>query len=321
MLEKMEYVYAVYKERSFSKAAKKMFISQPALSKMVKKAEQNIGAPIFDRSTIPVSLTPEGEKYIKAVESIYQIEDNVMRYFKDLNELKIGKISLGGSSYFCSSVFPGMIRYFNNTYPNIKCDLTEGNVTELKGGLIQGNLDLVLETALKSDEKVDNIFFRTEHIVVAVPNQFKINNKLRRYVIQREQIVDHSFLKSTVLPVPLYALKDVPFIKMKPGNDMYHRSTKICADAGFEMHVNMYVDQVMTSLNIASAGLGALFVRADIVKCLPTLNNLCFYKIDHPLATRKINWAVKRGTYLSKAAKAFMTLAKYANPFEIYDVE
>lgn len=94
MLEKMEYVYAVYKERSFSKAAKKMFISQPALSKMVKKAEQNIGAPIFDRSTIPVSLTPEGEKYIKAVESIYQIEDNVMRYFKDLNELKIGKISL-----------------------------------------------------------------------------------------------------------------------------------------------------------------------------------------------------------------------------------
>lgn len=170
MLEKMEYVYAVYKERSFSKAARKMFISQPALSKMVRKAERSIGVPIFDRSTIPVSLTPEGEKYIKAVESIYQIEENVMRYFKDLNELRTGKISLGGSSYFCSFVFPGMIRYFNNTYPNIKCDLTEGNVAELKNGLIQGNLDLVLETALKSDEKVDNIFFRTEHIVVAVPN-------------------------------------------------------------------------------------------------------------------------------------------------------
>ena len=73
MLEKIDYVYAVYMEKSFSKAAKKLFISQPALSKIIRKAEQDIGVSIFDRSTIPITVTPEGEKYIEAIQAIYQI--------------------------------------------------------------------------------------------------------------------------------------------------------------------------------------------------------------------------------------------------------
>ena len=51
MFREMEYVYAVYKERSFTKAAQKMYISQPSLSAMVKKAEKKIGLPLFDRSS------------------------------------------------------------------------------------------------------------------------------------------------------------------------------------------------------------------------------------------------------------------------------
>ena len=57
MLREMDYVYAVYQEKSFSKAAKKLFVSQPALSRMVKKAEDEIGAPIFDRSTLPITTS------------------------------------------------------------------------------------------------------------------------------------------------------------------------------------------------------------------------------------------------------------------------
>lgn len=50
MLNEMRYVYAVYQEKSFTQAAKKMFISQPALSKMVKLAETEVGVPLFDRA-------------------------------------------------------------------------------------------------------------------------------------------------------------------------------------------------------------------------------------------------------------------------------
>ena len=86
MLNEMRYVYSVYQEKSFSKAAKKLFISQPALSNMVRKAENEIGAPIFDRSTIPLTVTKEGAYYIKSIEEILFIQRNMQAYFKDLTE-------------------------------------------------------------------------------------------------------------------------------------------------------------------------------------------------------------------------------------------
>ena len=54
MFQGMRYVYEVYKEMSFSKAARNLFISQPSLSAAVKKEEAQIGFPIFDRSSNPI---------------------------------------------------------------------------------------------------------------------------------------------------------------------------------------------------------------------------------------------------------------------------
>ena len=159
---------------------------------------------------------------------------------------------------------------------------------------------------------IKNIYYRTERIILAVPKNYKINNQLIQYRLSQKEISNQSFLSLSIPAVPLQLFKDTPFVKMKPGNDMFRRSTQICRDAGFSMKVKIYVDQVMTSLNIASTGMGALFVRSDIVKYLPRADNLFFYKIDHPLTVREINWAVKRGTYISKATRTFMKLANYS---------
>lgn len=71
MFQGMEYVYEVYKERSFSKAAANLFISQPSLSANVKRIEKKIGYPIFDRSTKPLGLTECGRHYIDACGTHY----------------------------------------------------------------------------------------------------------------------------------------------------------------------------------------------------------------------------------------------------------
>ena len=63
-LKEFEYVLTINEERSFSKAAKKLFISQPSLSQYINRLESQLGVTIFDRNTIPLSLTFEGELYI-----------------------------------------------------------------------------------------------------------------------------------------------------------------------------------------------------------------------------------------------------------------
>ena len=74
MFQGMRYVYEVYKEMSFSKAARNLFISQPSLSAAVKKEEAQIGFPIFDRSSNPIQLTDLGKEYIRSIEIIMDVE-------------------------------------------------------------------------------------------------------------------------------------------------------------------------------------------------------------------------------------------------------
>ena len=71
MFTGIEYVYEVYKERSFSKAANNLYISQPSLSGTIKRIEKEIGYEIFDRSTKPIGLTEIGMKYIKTMNNHY----------------------------------------------------------------------------------------------------------------------------------------------------------------------------------------------------------------------------------------------------------
>lgn len=311
MLKEMEYVYAVYREKSFSKAAKKMFISQPALSKMVIKTERELGIKIFDRSTIPLTVTREGMRYIQQVEKILFVERNIKSYFSDLQELKTGNLSLGGAAYYCSFIFPNLIGHFYRQYPKITIDLLEGNIHELASGLQDESLDLVLETGFnETNGAVKRIFYHNETLILAVPASFTVNQKLISYQITPEQITSEIFSESSFPAVPLSFFAESPFITLKPGNDLYKRAKQICYNAGFEMKVSMMFDQVLTSMNVLrESAIGAYFVRSEIVQYLPS-QGLCYYKIGDPLSIRPVNFVVKNDRYLSKAARMFIRMAK-----------
>ena len=81
-----EYIYAVYQEKSFSKAAKKLYVSQPWLSATIKKAEQELGLALFDRSTNPISPTEAGRYYIEKLEEIAAIEAEMSEHFKQMRD-------------------------------------------------------------------------------------------------------------------------------------------------------------------------------------------------------------------------------------------
>ena len=75
MLEYKEYIYAVYRNRSFSRAAEELHVSQPWLSAAIKKTEQELQLKLFDRTTTPVSLTEAGRYYIEQIEQIMKTLD------------------------------------------------------------------------------------------------------------------------------------------------------------------------------------------------------------------------------------------------------
>ena len=130
MFQGMEYVYQVYKDKSFSKADANLFISQPSLSANVKRVEKKVGFPIFDRSTKPLSLTECGKEYIRCVEEILAVEKGFSQFVYDFDNLETGTLTLGGSNLFSSWILPSLISNFAPHYPNIRINLIEENTTQ-----------------------------------------------------------------------------------------------------------------------------------------------------------------------------------------------
>ena len=219
MFRGMEYVYAVYKEKSFSKAAEKLFISQPSLSANVKREEQCVGYPIFDRSTKPLGLTEPGKKYIETVEKILSMQNEFSEYIDDLGDLKTGKLVLGGSSLYSSWVLPPLMGQFAKKYPQVQLELIEETTVNLRKMLQNGEIDFLLDNCELEDEIFERQLYRKEYLVLAVPKHFKINDGLEEFQISVEAIRELSFLGELVPSVDLSLFAREPFILLKPEND------------------------------------------------------------------------------------------------------
>ena len=152
MFSNKEYVLAVYRQKSFSKAAQELYISQPSLSATIKRLEAKLGSPIFDRSTNPVSLTEIGAEYVRQAMEIQQLEENFQKYLYDHLNMLAGTVRIGGSNLFASFILPSMISRFKQRYPQIAFEIVEDSTQNLITLLVQGTLDLVIDNAVLADE-------------------------------------------------------------------------------------------------------------------------------------------------------------------------
>ena len=132
-------------------AAKQLYISQPSLSQTLRQIEDEVGTPLFDRSTSPFHLTYAGERYLKAVEAMLDIETRLKEEIESLRRDDGGRLRLGISVTRAMQVLPDVIPIFTKAYPNVTIELTEAASASLEGLLQKGQIDLAL-AALEANE-------------------------------------------------------------------------------------------------------------------------------------------------------------------------
>ena len=101
-----EYFMAIADEGSVSKAAEKLFISQPSLSKYLKRLEDNLGKPLFFRDSHPMRLTPAGEIYYRYIHEISERERRLKQEFTELESTPKGTVSVGITIWRSSVLLP-----------------------------------------------------------------------------------------------------------------------------------------------------------------------------------------------------------------------
>ncbi|MBQ7220045.1 MAG: LysR family transcriptional regulator [Synergistaceae bacterium] len=142
MQTELEYIYAIYKAGSFSKAAENLYITQPALSMSVRKIESSIGMALFDRSSRPLQLTEAGKIYVEGIEKMMALDEDMKNQIHDIHELRTGNLCVGGSHYINAYILPEAMTRFSASYPGIKLELVEASFALLADMLSERLIDL-----------------------------------------------------------------------------------------------------------------------------------------------------------------------------------
>lgn len=303
-----KYVYEVYREKSFSKAAQNLYISQPSLSARIKKIEDRIGFPLFDRSTSPLQVTEVGEVYIEAAEEIYRIEQRVENYINNLTTLKTGHLFIGASNLFAAYILTPLITQFKQKYPEVRIHVTEGNTTQLESMLGNNLLDFVIDNYQYDSALYNKELYCRENILLAVPKCFSVHEHLEKYQLSYDNIKNQSYLSDSYPAVPLNEFSEIPFIMLTPGNNTRVRGDRLCREAGFHPNIILEFNQQATAYMSASTQLGATFISDILVSRLPLFENLVYYKLDGDAAKRQVFFYYKNHKYKTRVMEEFLAM-------------
>ena len=143
----MEYykVFCMVAEcNNFSKAAEKLYISQPAITQTIKKLEEQLECKLFYRKSNGVCLTKEGEHLYNYVNNSVTTINNVENKFKELRGLKSGIIKIRTGNNNAKRVLYNSLMNFTKDYPNIKIQISQGKPQDSINELINGKIDIVI---------------------------------------------------------------------------------------------------------------------------------------------------------------------------------
>ena len=285
----IRYILAVENAGSFSRAAEKEYISQPALSRIVKKVEQELGLLIFDRGSFPLKLTPEGREVMAYFRKMLDVQKELEEYCETRMRLKDRIVTIGAPSYFCRYVLPPIIDSFRLEHPEYQIRVIETNDNELREFLSTGAADLGISVGYSLPMDLKNISLAEETIVLVVPAASEINERLKEFRLTADEMREGRYKEADCPKVRVSEFKEERFLFLKEGNDMYRRGMKICRDAGFTPRVVMQLDQLLSACYLAAAGQGITVTRASIPHYVGGQDQVFFYKIDHPETSRPIS--------------------------------
>ena len=292
-----EYLRAIVKHKNFSNAARALFISQPHLSKFIKKLEDELGVELINRNETPITLTYAGERYLSYMNEIEKTYLNMKYEMESINNMKKGRLKLGINSILGSHTLYNLLPQYISAYPGIEIDLVEEPSNVMEQLLLQRKIDICLNMLpiFNPDIMYERLY--EERILLVVPKGHKYYRS-----DQGSDIVD--------FPLDIQRLTGEKFILIKQGHGSLRRLTDaIFYDYSIEPDIILETTNIENAYRLANSGVGLTIIPEVILKNnLPPNSNV--YTIGKPSIKYSAVVAYKKGEVLSAPALAFLNMAK-----------
>lgn len=319
IFKRKEIITEIYRSGGFSKAAKTLHIAQPSLSVMVSSIEKEIGAKLFDRSINPVRLTQVGEKYLECCENVSIIEEDFMNYVNEIKGLETGEISLGGNTLYISNIIPKILSVYDKAHPGIHVRLYDHDSPSLINMLYSGELDIAIDNLPQDDSKLDRHYLGTEYLLIAVPAEYRLNNRLSDYAYSYFDITRGLHVDKTRPYLNNLSLfRNQPFILLQEGFDTRKRCNAIFEDYRISVQSKYEFNQLSSAFGMAASGLGITIVSDTLIKYSPDWGSkMKYYAIQSPESVRDVFYYTRKNRMMSHALQEFIDISYDYQPLTL----
>ncbi|MEZ2126631.1 MULTISPECIES: LysR substrate-binding domain-containing protein [unclassified Sinorhizobium] len=245
-LKHLRYFIAVAEELHFTKAANRLNMSQPPLSQIINRLEENLGFKLFERTKRRVTLTDAGKILLQESRAIlaradFAVENAARAARGDVGHLKVAFIPWADFT----SKFSDLFRKFGEEHPDVTVDFHSTPVAAASAALIEGRVDVaILSTPPNPPPSLNGQLLLSDQIVVALPEH-------------------HSLARRKLIPLKL--LEHEPQIVVAPDRigSFYEVVYTLCQRAGFTLKPRHVIDHPQTTLALVSAGVGVSLVPSS----------------------------------------------------------
>jgi DNA-binding transcriptional LysR family regulator len=282
-LQQLTCFVTVVEERNFTRAASRLHMAQPSLSKQIHNLERELGAQLFDRDPAGTRVTAVGEALLPYARRILADVDSAKREVEEMVGLRAGRVRVGSLPSLCTTLVADSLQQFHEEYPAVQLIVEEAGSRELVRRLGEGALDLavIVLPALREESDLVTHPLLTEELVVAV------------------QAWD------TTITDPKLTVADLqrfPLVMFREGYDLRSATIAACHAAGFEPTFAVEGGDMDAVLSFVESGLGVAVVPVLALRGRPKLRRIPF---DPPRLRRTIVLARLRHVQPSRAAQAF----------------
>ncbi|MGE4284816.1 MAG: LysR family transcriptional regulator [Clostridia bacterium] len=286
-LKYLDYVITVAKEKNISRAAEKLFVSQPTLSQYIQKLEQNLGIPLFNRNNKNITLTAAGKAYIESAKKILNINRQTDLLLSDFSACKKGLLSLGIPNTIGVIILPRILPKFHKLYPDVSFTITERNSSELLQLTERRQIDIAI---VQQSDKANTLIFEPLYA-----DEFLL-------VVPKEHIIAQTVPPSSDCKYPKISLslcENEQFIILKEGftrQKIYNLFNK----ANVFPKKIIEIRNMQTAHLMASEGLGLTFVTESLVKSSPEIaKTLRYYSVEEPENIWTMSLAYHKDCYMA----------------------
>ena len=202
-MAQLEYFSKVVQERSFSKAADRVYRTQPAVSIAIRRLEEEIGLPLLDRSQKTPVLTDAGQVVYDYAQRILSLRDQVGQAISELQNLKRGRVRVGANESTSLYLLPDLILDFREQYPDVKVEIYRHVSSLLPREVLERNVDFALMASQPVDRDLESFPVLKDELILIMSPKHPLAGRSSVKVrdLGKESFVAHNVVTGSRLKV------------------------------------------------------------------------------------------------------------------------